>query len=458
MEILNSNSQFMENSLKNTNMKNPQFSKNFSSFKTDYSTFQTTNNLNNRPLTSYDRFKSQKLLNTDQIRINHCHKCHPHHFHIHHIHIPQERLYEVLNLKDFNNTSELMKEVLELKNECRKFREELTKNQNEKIAGDLYIKELDNQNNNKNKNKNNKNNRYHDMLNKSFEVLNSVSNKCDDEDAKTKGGIYYYRNKENDYNELIKAQKNWIDNLQVKNNIQLQNSNFSNNDYNINNKINEENYQYRKNGKLFFDSKRNNNKGYIIKKGEKIGNYYNQKDENEENIFKNNYNTDPNINNKNRNKHVNNISSYQPNINYNSFPQNNNINDDKYNSKENENDNNNKNLINDETNKEEEENPLNERYLIVDKFGNPILNNGKKLFGMELIPLIDKNGKEVIDDNGNIVLIGPDGEPKNQNELETIIINNKSLLVNEENKPFLGFNGVPLINSEGNPIVGPDEL
>ena len=458
MEILNSNSQFMENSLKNTNMKNPQFSKNFSSFKTDYSTFQNSNNLNNRPLTSYDRFKSQKLINSAQIRTNHCHKCHPHHFHIHHIHIPQERLYEVLNLKDFNNNSELMKEVLELKNECRKFREELTKNQNEKIAGDLYIKELESQNNNKNKNKNNKNNKYHDMLNKSFEVLNSVSNKCDDEDAKTKGGIYYYRNKENDYNELIKAQKNWIDNLQVNNNIQLQNSNFSNNDYNINNKINEENYQYRKNGKLFFDSKRNNNKGYIIKKGEKIGNYYNQKDENEENIFKNNYNTDPNINNKNRNNHANNISSYQPNINYNSFPQNNNINDDKYNSKENENDNNNKNLINDDTNKEEEENPLNKRYLIVDKFGNPILNNGKKLFGMELIPLIDKNGKEIIDDNGNIVLIGPNGEPKNQNELETIIINNKSLLVNEENKPFLGFNGVPLINSEGNPIVGPDEL
>ena len=186
MEILNSNSQFMENSLKNTNMKNPQFSKNFSSFKIDYSTFQTTNNHNNRPLTSYDRFKSQKLFNSEQIRINHCHKCHPHHFHIHHIHIPQERLYEVLNLKDFNNTSELMKEVLELKNECRKFREELTKNQNEKIAGDLYIKELESQNNNKNKNKNNKNNKYHDMLNKSFEVLNSVSNKCDDEDAKTK--------------------------------------------------------------------------------------------------------------------------------------------------------------------------------------------------------------------------------------------------------------------------------
>ena len=40
------------------------------------------------------------------------------------------------------------------------------------------------------------NNKYHDMLDKSFEVLNSVSKKCDDENAKTRGGIYYYMNKD----------------------------------------------------------------------------------------------------------------------------------------------------------------------------------------------------------------------------------------------------------------------
>ena len=453
MEILNLNSQYIEKPLNNTYMKNPEFSKNFSSFKTDYTTFKNSNNQKNRSFTSYDKYKSQKLLNVSPISSNHCHNCHPHHFHIHHIHIPQERLYEALNLKNFDNTAELMKEVLELKSECRKFREELNRNQNEKFSADLYIKELENQNN-----KNNNINKYHDMLDKSFEVLNSVSKKCDDENAKTRGGIYYYMNKDNDYNKLINAQKNWIDNLPE--NIQIQNSYPLNHDYNFNDKINEEKFGDRKNNKLFFDSKRNNNKGYIIKRGEKINNYPNKENKFEINHYKNNYNTDPNINNKNKINQTNSISSNQSNINYNSFPQNN-INDNQYINKENENSNMNndkKILINNRENKEDEKNPLNERYLIIDKNGNQILNNGKKLFGMELIPLIDKNRKEVIDDEGNIILIGPNGEPKNQNELENIIINDELLLVDEENKPFLGFNGIPLINSEGNPIVGPDEL
>ena len=453
MEILNLNSQYIEKPLNNTYMKNPEFSKNFSSFKTDYTTFKNSNNQKNRSFTSYDKYKSQKLLNVSPISSNHCHNCHPHHFHIHHIHIPQERLYEALNLKNFDNTAELMKEVLELKSECRKFREELNRNQNEKFSADLYIKELENQNN-----KNNNINKYHDMLDKSFEVLNSVSKKCDDENAKTRGGIYYYMNKDNDYNKLINAQKNWIDNLPE--NIQIQNSYPLNHDYNFNDKINEEKFGDRKNNKLFFDSKRNNNKGYIIKRGEKINNYPNKENKFEINHYKNNYNTDPNINNKNKINQTNSISSNQSNINYNSFPQNNN-NDNQYINKENENSNMNndkKILINNKENKEEEKNPLNERYLIIDKNGNQILNNGKKLFGMELIPLIDKNRKEVIDDEGNIILIGPNGDPKNQNELENIIINDELLLIDEENKPFLGFNGIPLINSEGNPIVGPDEL
>ena len=453
MEILNLNSQHIEKPFNNTYMKNPEFSKNFSSFKTDYTTFKNSNNQKNRSFTSYDKYKSQKLLNVSPISSNHCHNCHPHHFHIHHIHIPQERLYEALNLKNFDNTAELMKEVLELKSECRKFREELNRNQNEKFSADLYIKELENQNN-----KNNNINKYHDMLDKSFEVLNSVSKKCDDENAKTRGGIYYYMNKDNDYNKLINAQKNWIDNLPE--NIQIQNSYPLNHDYNFNDKINEEKFGDRKNNKLFFDSKRNNNKGYIIKRGEKINNYPNKENKFEINHYKNNYNTDPNINNKNKINQTNSISSNQSNINYNSFPQNN-INDNQYINKENENSNMNndkKILINNRENKEDEKNPLNERYLIIDKNGNQILNNGKKLYGMELIPLIDKNRKEVIDDEGNIILIGPNGEPKNQNELENIIINDELLLVDEENKPFLGFNGIPLINSEGNPIVGPDEL
>ena len=499
MEILNSNNHLSEKQFFNTNFTNPGFSKNISSLKTAYTSFQNSNQ-NNKLLSSYERYKNQKLLNSAQINTNHCHKCHPHHFHIHHIHIPQGRLYEALNLKNLNlgNTSDLMKEVLELKNECRKFREELNKNQNEKIAGDLYIKELENKN--ININEENNFNRYHEMLDKGFEVLNSVSQKCNDENAKTKGGIYYYKNKDNDYNKLIEAQKNWIDNLPENNtfpqnnqlfqntsplnktyqiNDQLNNIILSNNkkrktspnNYNPNeqnkiidsnneydneqnrNQLNKEKFPNKKNNKLFFDSKRNNNKGYIIKKGEKINN--NQNEERDINEFKNNYITDPNINSKSKSNQGNSILSNQPNMNYNSFPQSNNKNS---NNKEKNMKDNKDVLINSEEKKEDQKNPLNERYLIVDKDGNPILNNGEKIYGIELLPLIDEDGKEVIDDNGNIVLIGPNGDPKSQDELEPILVNNDSILVNEENKPFLGLDGSPLINNEGNPITGPDEL
>ena len=499
MEILNSNTHLSEKQFFNTNFTNPGFSKNISSLKTAYTSFQNSNQ-NNKLLSSYERYKNQKLLNSAQINTNHCHKCHPHHFHIHHIHIPQGRLYEALNLKNLNlgNTSDLMKEVLELKNECRKFREELNKNQNEKIAGDLYIKELENKN--ININEENNFNRYHEMLDKGFEVLNSVSQKCNDENSKTKGGIYYYKNKDNDYNKLIEAQKNWIDNLPENNtfpqnnqlfqntsplnktyqiNDQLNNIILSNNknrktspnNYNPNeqnkiidsnndydneqnrNQLNNEKFPNKKNNKLFFDSKRNNNKGYIIKKGEKINN--NQNEERDINEFKNNYITDPNINSKSKSNQGNSILSNQPNMNYNSFPQsyNKNSNNKEKNMKDNKDV-----LINSEEKKEDQKNPLNERYLIIDKDGNPILNNGEKIYGIELLPLIDEDGKEVIDDNGNIVLIGPNGDPKSQDELEPILVNNDSILVNEENKPFLGLDGSPLINNEGNPITGPDEL
>ena len=494
MEILNSNIPFSEKPFFSTNYTNPNFSKNISSLKTAYTSFQNSNQ-NNRGLSSYEKYKNQKLLNSAQINTYQCHKCHPHHFHIHHIHIPQQRLYEALNLKNLNlgNTSDLMKEVLELKNECRKFREELNKNQNEKIAGDLYIKELEIKNINNNE-ENNDYNKYHEMLDKGFEVLNSVSKKCNDENAKTKGGIYYYKNKDNDYNKLIEAQKNWIDNLPENNtfstNIHLQNTSPMNKTYQINdqlnnmlsnnknrktssynynpyeqnkmidsnsdqnrNELNDKKFQERKDNRLFFDSKRNNNKGYIIKKGERINNNpYEGKDTNN---FKNNYSTDPNINNKSKSNPANSILSNQSNMNYNSFPQS----DNKHSNIKEKNKNDNKDiLINNEENKEDKKNPLNERYLIVDKDGNPILNNGQKIYGIELIPLIDEEGKEVIDDNGNIVLIGPNGDPKSQDELEPIIINNDLILVNEENKPFLGLDGAPLINNEGNPITGPDEL
>ena len=71
-----------------------------------------------------------------------------------------------------------------------------------------------NSNNYMDENEKNKNiNRYYDMLDKSFGVLNSISNKCGDNKGKMKGGINYYLFKDPDYNELIQAQKNWVNKL-----------------------------------------------------------------------------------------------------------------------------------------------------------------------------------------------------------------------------------------------------
>ena len=558
--------------------------------KTTYTTFNNINQTNN--LSSFERYQNQQLLNKVKIPLvpcncnchinssisQQCNNCHLHHFHIHHIHIPREQFLNYFTINDnisemkninnsFTNSNNLLKQVMELRNECRKFKEELERSNNENGEEAKYIKELekkinlennDEKNNNINNINNINNNKYHDMLDKSFEVLNSVSKKCNDENAKTKGGIYYYMNKDPDYNKLIQAQKNWINNLPENNQISSILPNFNNsisktysiNDQNedeqnynnlnnrnnqnkidnkykmninpfnldnsnedilkINNRnqknpseLNDDYYPNNLNNQIkgindnknppryYFDSKKNNNKGYIIKKGDKSNNSDNNN--NNENIYLNkNYNTSPNFNNnfddnlnpyqieglnngrnsKNNNTYPNNIIEDDNNLdnnfnNYEEEKQNNNkeeINTDLNNrSKKSQpiinQDKNNDNSLNNNNNEEEDDsNPLNDRYLILDENGNPIIINGGKLLGMELIPLIGENGKEVIDGNGNIILIGPDGKPKSQEELEPIILDNDKPLVNEENKPFLGFNGVPLINGEGNPILGPGEL
>jgi hypothetical protein len=100
---------------------------------------------------------------------------------------------------------------------------------------------------------------------------------------------------------------------------------------------------------------------------------------------------------------------------------------------------------------EYEKNSVNKRYIIVDENGNPMIINGKMLLGMDLIAL----GEE---ENGDIILMGPDGEPKASNELEPILLDDNRPIVNEQNRPFLGLCGVSLINSEGYPVIGPGEL
>jgi len=391
-------------------------------------------------------------------------QCQNTYYHVHHFHIPHNCTHICPRLNKLQNeqsNEDLLNEIAELKEECKKFKDELEKTKSENEIGNKYIKLLEtkinlNQNNLKeDDDKINVESKYHSMLDKSFEVLNSVSNKCDDEKGKLKGNVLYYAQKEPDYDSLIEAQKRWLDNLPERysnytknnhNNNMYNNSTFSNTNERFGD-IDTDNTHYNE---KYFNNMRNFNKTA----DDGVNNNINE-DPNFI-INKKNPNTFPDLNiNQNFeeiNRFDNNIVEIKEPDLEEQIPQDINENEQEEEMiEQNEEDNN-------KENPDEEENPLNKRFLITDKEGNPIIINGKKLFGMKLIPLIGEDGKEELDENGNIILIGPDGQSKSQDELEPILLDNDIPLVNEENRPFLGINGIPLINEYGNPILGPGEL
>ena len=384
---------------------------------------------------------NQKLNNNKSINHHlHCCQCVNSHYHVHHFCIPHNYNNHIcprLN-KIQKSNDDLLNEIADLKQECQKFKDELEKTKSENEIGNKYIKLLENKINLKEYNINNKEdniqNKYHSMLDKSFEVLNSVSNKCDNDKAKLKGNVMYYAQKEPDYDTLIEAQKRWLDNLPEKyinynknNNINNNNSTFSNTKDNFGD-IDIDNTHYNE---KYFNNMRNFNK---TSENNNIKNNNINKDI----YIKNNPNTYPEFNfDNNEFNNEFNYENKEPDLEE-QIPQ-----DVFENEKEEE---------------EENNNPINERYLIIDSKGNPIIIGGNILLGMKLIPLIGEDGKEELDENGNIILIGPDGKPKSQDELEPILLDNDKPLVNEENRPILGLNGIPLINDYGNFILGPGEL
>jgi hypothetical protein len=291
------------------------------------------------------------------------------------------------------------------------------------------------------------------MLNKSFEVLDSVSNQCTDPKGKTKGGVNYYFNKEKDYDSVIKTQKNWINNLpmsmsQENENIDKENEQYEPNKYQSESNIYKypEGYINMSTGltderKKLYNIKNNNSQNNIIPKR-----YYNSNQDlnyNNKSLPKRNYsnnnntytyinqanksNSNPKRNDKqyqsdffpkhimyktNNRKNVskspqyrNNSQSNAPKKSNNTYPYLSNSNID------------NNNIPNNELNNI----PSKERYLVIDKFGNPIFISGKRLLAMELVPYLDKDGKEQLDNNENILFIGPDGNPKTQDDLQPII-------------------------------------
>ena len=164
--------------------------------------------------------------------------------------------------------NDLLNEIIQLKRNLNKVEDELKRTKTEKDACDFYIKELERELSKSNMNNiiNNNSNKpivnsvkmrdfgkYHDMLNKSFEVLDSVSNKCNDPHGKTKGGVNYYFDRDKDYNLVVDTQKKWIDNLPENNkniNNYINNNSYNDNDtfkesdpINTNNKLGNNGYQ-----------------------------------------------------------------------------------------------------------------------------------------------------------------------------------------------------------------------
>ena len=237
---------------------------------------------------------------------------------------------------------DLFSQIIYLKRNLRRVENELNRTKTEKDASDFYIRELEkelfklnmdnslNMDNNANiDNKNNRFNdskkrminsvkmrdfgRYHDMLNRSFEVLDSVSNQCNDPKGKTKGGVNYYFNRNQDYNNVIDSQKKWIDNLPQSN--EKNNGTFKESDQ----------YSSNKFGNSIYNDDNNSN---LIKYPDSY-NTMNQPSYNNSNKDQSSYNNSinqPPHNKKGQSPYNNNRGQpYNNNIN-NSIPKNNNKN------------------------------------------------------------------------------------------------------------------------------------
>ena len=496
----------------------PKYSHLFS--ETDYSNYRRSrdsfykslynnnnNNLNNisTSLSSFEKINSNNNYRSSQSRSRSpcfC-GCHSHEDCFHHREIILQKYNN--NLANMNEeinkkNDDLINEIVYLKKNLQKIENELNRTKNEKDACNFYIKELEkelNKSNMSNELQNSKKRamnyakmrdyeKYHDMLNKSFEVLDSVSNQCTNPKGKTKGGVNYYFNRDKDYDSVIKAQRDWINNLPNslnKENENENNINFYNNDneqYDPYEKENETNiykypegYMNMSTGMLnernrspydlnsysqnniiprrYYNSSQDintkeNNKSYPKRTYSSNNNKYNKSNSIPKKKNNSPYQTDffpHHIMYKTSNNKTSSKSPYYRNNSESNIPRKNTFSNSYPNTNTNE-------LLNNI--------PPKERYLVIDKFGNPIFISGKRLLAMEIIPYLNKEGKEQIDNNGNILFIGPDGSPKTQDDLQPIILDNEKPLVNEENKPFLGIDNVIMVNRFGNPILGPGEL
>ena len=475
---------------------------NFNNISTSLSSFEknNTNNLyyNNPYRSSQSRSRSRSPCFCGCHAHDECEMVNPRELLLQKYNYSLENINQEMNKKN----DHLINEIVYLKKNLQKIETELSRTKNEKDACNYYIKELEKElskSNMNNKSINSKQRamnyskmrdyeKYHSMLNKSFEVLDSVSNQCSNPKGKTKGGVNYYFTREKDYDSVIKTQKKWINNLPMS----FDNENYINENEKEPNEQEQDEFnktQYENNiyrypeGYINMNSMKNNNfnRSSYKMSNSSLNNFmpkkyynstYSQKSTNfrsnslpKKTYSSNNINKSSNNNTKKKRNSPYQTEFFKDHIMYktserlkssispyyrtssepNNIPR---VNSTYvYIPDANKTDN---NLV--------KNIPPKERYLVIDKFGNPIFINGKRLLAMELVPYLDQDGKEQIDNNGNILFIGPDGNPKTQDDLQPIILDNDKPLVNEENKPFLGLDDVIMVNRFGNPILGPGEL
>ena len=508
--ILNMNNNDFSSSVRDTNFNkyNNLFSEtNYSNYRRDrdlfYNSLNNFNNINNIS-TSFSSFDKTNYNNPYRINKSRSRSrspcfcgCHPYEDCINHLKencplvCPREQLMidysnslEKMNEDMSKKNDDLVHEIVNLKKNLQKMETELDRTKNEKEACDYYIKQLENELSKSNRSNDLQNSKqrannyskmrdyekYHDMLNKSFKVLDSVSNQCTNPKGKTKGGVNYYINRGKDYDSVIKTQKNFIDNLPMS----LSNSENNNNDNdNDNDRYVPNKYQSDFNIYKYPEGYTNlsSSMGNVKNKTYDINN-------NSQNNIKpkRSYNSNNNLNistketypkemyskfnnysstNKSSSNPKRIIKPYQSNF----FPKhimyetskgkNNNIRSPYH-----------RNNSEPKINSKIANNKISpkERYLVTDKFGNPIFIQGKRVLAMELMPYIDEDGNEHYDNNGNLLFIGPNGEQKSEEDLQPIILDNNLPLVNEQNRPLLGIDNVIMVDRFGKPILGPGEL
>ena len=357
----------------------------------------------------------------------------------------------------------------------------MKKNQNSDFINQLGLADSNNNNGRKNNyrslslgnNRNNRNNgnnrdneKYQLMLDKSLEVLKTLTENMPEADAKIIGNSAYYIDKDKDYDAIVDKLKKYISFNFKKNSSGENNNSKDGNDFNKTIGLNRTNWDKKNNN--VYDNNNNNSNPH--------DNYYNNINNNNPNE---NYN---NIDNNNPNENYNNINDNRnPNDNFNNINNNRSPNDNygkstgninsgnNFIKRNNDDDNNNEiypenEYINENNQKYGDTNdinynPHNKKYNKTtndEEFGNNFSNNNNfnNNRGISTSPYLLNNGKGDNDNNNNRNYINDYNNSKNNikdDNIPTISVKKSILYMNDNNSHD---NSQSNINDPNNPLIG----